>query len=268
MRKLSTTALLVFYFVAAISQDIVTSYNISRISSYIKVGNITPDTYSELKDSIMSMAREYHSADFVIDFLDTEGDYGMNAVILADSISKLPNRLGILIGQNTKGAAEQTAMFLRNAKKAVLVGTVTKGGLAPDVLLEANNDHLTAWYDSIQQYNILPETIKRYVYTHEVKSKYKNADAVLENFHDDGVLIDTMNKVAEEHGIKVNTAAFYYSGFVVMSLMHAELLKTVFPLDTRGYHKALNVPVQQVIYDTAVETLETAQYRDILFGES
>ncbi len=235
---------------------------------------ISPCTYTELADSMAALTKEYHSADFVIDLLHTEGDYGMNAVTLADSLLKrskaLPfntQRLALLIGQDTQGAAEQTAMFLRRVGRAILVGTPTRGGLMPDVLLYANNEHLTEWYDSLQRCDIPRLTAKRYAETHDVKSRYPSAELLLQDFHDDGVLTTTMNALAQEKGIAENDEAFYYSGFTLMSEIRAELIREVFPESPQVYYKALNIPIQQAIFE-AMTALQTEQYRQLLGSSS
>ncbi len=251
---------------AASAQDVVRCYNLSKISSYIKVDKIGPNTFDILKDSIDSLHERYHSVDFVLDLLHTEGDYGMNSVILADSITKYNYRLGILVGPHTKGAAEQTAMFLRNAKAAILVGAMTPGGLTTDLALEANDEHLTQWYDSICQNKIVEKAVRRYVSEKDVKSKYKTANDVLESFKDNAVLIDFVNEIGGAEGIRKNDAAFYYSGFTLVAELRAELIRQVYPDDIEIYYKAQNVPVQQAIYD-ARRIIESAAYRKIHNGE-
>ncbi len=266
MNRIALTLLLVIMTATVSAQDVVRCYNLSKISSYIKVDKIGPATFDILKDSIDSLHERYHSVDFVLDFLHTEGGYGMNAVILADSITKYNYRLGILIGPHTKGAAEQTAMFLRNAKAAILVGATTPGGLTADFVLESNDEHLTQWYDSICRHKIVEKAVRRYVSEHDVKSKYPTANDILKEFKDNAVLIDLVNEVGESEGIRKNDAAFYYSGFTVVSELRAELIHQVFPDDVVKYYEALNVPVKQAIFD-ARRIIESADYRKIHSGE-
>ncbi len=266
MNRIILALFLAMTTVAASAQDIVRCYNLSKISSYIKVDKIGPNTFDILKDSIDSLHERYHSVDFVIDLLHAEGDYGMNSVILADSITKYNYRLGILIGPHTKGAGEQTAMFLRNAKAAILVGAMTPGGLTADLKLEANDEHLTQWYDSICQKKIVEKAVRRYVSEKDVKSRYKTADAILTEFKDNAVLIDLVNEIGEAEGIRKNDAAFYYSGFTLVSELRAELIRQVYPDDKAKYYEALNVPIKQAIFD-ARRIIESADYRKIHAGE-
>lgn len=267
MKRIIMLAVFGLFLMSSYAQDVVASYNLSKISSYVKIDKITPETFSVLKDSITSLQKRYHSSDFVVDMLQTKGDYGMNAVILADSLAKYNNRLAMLIGPHTEGAAAQVAMFMNRSCRAVLVGAPTKDGLNPDILLESNENHLTQWYDSIHQAKILEKAAQKYAASKDVASLYKSAEDLLENFKDNGVLIDLINEIGAENGIKANKNAFYYSGYTVMSEIRAELIKIVYPNDKHTYFKAVNVPVQQAIFD-AMETIESAEYRKILFGES
>ena len=262
MKKLC--CFLVFALAPLISwgQDVVATYNISQISSYLKVNRIGDATFSEIKQNIDSLREKYHSADFVIDFLNARGDYGLAAVALADSLSMLDFRMAFIVGKQTERAAEQVAMFLRNAGRCIIAGDVTKGGLVPDIHLTTNNEYQTAWYDSIQSSHIIEKTIREYTRKTDVKAKYHDARKLLDNFGENGELIDLINAMAEREGIRKNDNAFYYSGYMVVSLMRAELLREVYPEARDLYHQALNVPVQQAI-QSAVGVMESSHYREL-----
>ena len=107
MKKLC--CFLVFALAPLISwgQDVVATYNISQISSYLKVNRIGDATFSEIKQNIDSLREKYHSADFVIDFLDARGDYGLAAVALADSLSMLDFRMAFIVGKQTEEKRQQ-----------------------------------------------------------------------------------------------------------------------------------------------------------------
>lgn len=265
MKRILLCALVCISFAAAYAQEVVAAYNLSRISSYVKIDSITPNTFSILNDSIASLRKQYHSSDFVIDMLTAKGGYGMNAVVLADSLSTYNYRLAMLVGTHSEGAAVQTAMFMRRAGKAVIVGARTSDGLVPDIVLDSNDDYLTQWYDSIHKANIVEKTVRKYVSSKDVSKIYKNADDLLENFKDNGVMIDLLNETAAENGIKENKTAFYYSGYTLLTEVRAELIRQVYPDERRVYFKALNVPIQQAIRD-AMDVIESADYRRILSG--
>lgn len=248
------------------AQDVEATYNLTQISSYLKVGHIGENTFAQVKCAIDSLNGKYHSADYVIDLLEAKGDYGINAVILADSLQTLNYRFAILVGRKTEGAAEQVAMFMRNARKAVLAGDKTRGGLVPDIRFVTNENYKTAWYDSICTSNILEKTAREYAIRNDVKTKYPSAEKLLMNFSENGELIFLLNEVAEREGIKQNDAAFYYSGFTTIANARAELVKAVFPEAVDIYHKALNVPIEQAI-DKAVKVMESKRYREILSAE-
>jgi hypothetical protein len=265
MKRLCLFLLLCASITAIYAQDVVASYNLSRISSYVKIDSITPNTFSILNDSIVSLRKQYHSSDFVIDMLNAKGDYGMNAVLLADSLSTCNYRFALLVGLHSEGAASQVAMFMRRAGKAVVVGAPTADGLMPDIVFDSDDGYLTQWYDSICEANIIQKAVEKYVSSKDVQKVYKNADDLLENFKDNGVMIDIINEVAAENGIKENKDAFYYSGYTLLAETRAELIKQVYPDDRHTYFKALNVPVQQAIHD-AMEVIESADYRKIISG--
>lgn len=248
------------------AQDVEATYNLTQISSYLKVGCIGETTFAQVKCAIDSLHGKYHSADYVIDLFETKGDYGMNAVVLADSLQTLNYRFAILVGQKTGGAAEQVAMFLRNARKAIVVGDKTQGGLVPDIRFVTNDRYKTAWYDSICASDILQKTAREYAVRNDVKAKYPTAEKLLMNFSENGELIFLLNEVAERDGIKQNDAAFYYSGFTTIANTRAELVKVVFPEAVDIYHKALNVPVEQAI-NHAVDIMESKRYREIISVE-
>lgn len=265
MRKL-LILLLLSVGISLNAQDVTATYNLSQISSYLKVGRIGGNTFHDVKGAIDSLHVKYHSVNFVIDFLETKGDYGMNAVILADSLQQLYYRMAFLIGKDTEGAAEQVAMFMRNANKAITSGDMTRGGLMPDLRLVTNDKYKTAWYDSICTNNICEKTAQEYARRNGVKAKYPTAEKLLDNFNENGELVFLLNEVAEREGVKQNDEAFYYSGFTTIAKARAELVKAVFPEAVDTYYKALNVPVQQAITN-AMNVIESKNYRRIIAGE-
>ena len=248
------------------AQDVTMAYNISRLSSYVKVDSVTLNTFTVLNDTVRSLHKRYHSSDFILDFLDAKGSYGMASVVLADSLSQCPYRFAILVGPHTEGAAEQTAMFLRNAKKAVLFGVNTPGSLSPDVELDSNEDYLTQWYDSLHQMKVVEKTAERYVAEKDLKSKYKDANDVFLNFDDNGYLSDMIVEVGEDNGVAYNKDGFFYSMYVLLSEVRAEIIRLVYPDDKEAYCKAKNIPIQQAVHE-AVNVIESAEYRRILSGE-
>ena len=239
-----------------------TAYELSELTSYIRLSRIADDTYSHLKSTIDSLDSQHHSANYVIDLLDTTGEYGIAAVVLADSLLRHRHRFAFIIGTHTGGAAEQLAMFMRNAKRCVTLGTQTNGGLAPDIRYQPNESYLTQWYDSICRNNIFEKAAREYAMRTDVKGEYHNADYFLKNFKENGDLIGVLNEVAEREGIKQNDQAFYYSGFHAVSRVSAELLRVVFPESPDFYQKALNAPIQQVITD-AKDIMESTYYRQL-----
>lgn len=266
MKRLALTAVFVLAMMTSFAQDVVAAYNVTPITSYIRIDSITHNTFSVLRDSIASLRHRYHSANFVVDMLHTKGGYGVDAVMLADSMSTCPWRFGILIGPRTEGGAQQTAMFLRRAGKAALFGNGTPDGLTPDIALPANDSYLTQWYDSIQRANVVSEAAEKYAATHPVRQKYSTANDFLINFLDNAVLIDYINEIASDKGIKADPDAFFYSGYMILSQARAEIVRKVYPDDPQSYYKACGVPIQQAVEDVA-SVLESAQYRSIVSGK-
>jgi hypothetical protein len=266
MNRLLLLLLFAVQTAAMRAQDVTVAYNLSRLSSYIRVDSVTPNTFSVLNDTVLSLRKRYHSSDFVLDFLNAKGGYGMASVVLADSLSQCPCRFAILVGPHTEGAAEQTAMFLRNAKKAVLLGVNTPGGLAPDVELDSNEDYLTQWYDSLHQMKVVEKTAEKYIAEKDLKSKYKDSNDVYLNFDDNGYLSDMLVEVSKENGVAYNPDGFFYSMYVLLSEVRAEMIRQAYPNDTAAYHKAHNVPIQQAVHE-AMRVIESAEYRKILSGE-
>lgn len=266
MNRLLISLLLCVMSSVCRAQDVSMAYNVSRLSSYIKVDTVTLNTFSVLNDSVRSLRKRYHSSDFVLDFLDAKGGYGMASVILADSLSQCPYRFAILVGPHTGGAAEQTAMFLRNAQKAVVFGVNTPGGLSPDVELDSNEDYLTQWYDSLHCMKVVEKTAERYVAERDVKGKYKDANDVFLNFDDNGYLADMIVEVGNDNGVAYSKDGFFYSMYVLLSEVRAEIIRLVYPDDREAYCKARNIPIQQAVHE-AVNVIESAEYRRILSVE-
>lgn len=266
MNRLLTTLLLCIVSSVCSAQDVTMAYNISRLSSYIKVDTVTLNTFTVLNDTVSSLRKRYHSSDFVLDFLNAKGGYGMASVVLADSLSQCPYRFAILVGPHTEGAAEQTAMFLRRAKKAVLFGVNTPGSLSPDVELDSNEDYLTQWYDSLHQMKVVEKTAQRYVAEKDLKARYKDGNDLFLNFDDNGYLSDMIVAVGKDNGVAYNKDGFFYSMYVLLSEVRAEIIRQAYPDDKAAYCKALNIPIQQAVHE-AVNVIESAEYRRILSGE-
>lgn len=262
MKHLIAFCLLLAMPLAGWSQDVTASYELSRLTGYIRLSHIGDGTCDELTAVIDSIDAKNHTANYVLDLLEADGDYGMPAVDVALQLLGQRQRFAILVGQKSGGAAEQVTMMMQNGKHAVTLGSQTKGGYLADVRYAANDKYLTQWYDSICRYNIAEKTAREYAKQYDVKAKYHNADDLLKNFKENGEMIDLLNEVAEREGIHQNDAAFYYSGFQVVSQCRAELIKVVYPESPDFYQKALNVPLQQVITD-AQNILESSKYRDI-----
>ncbi len=266
MKRLLLTLFLGILSFGCRAQDVTVAYNLSRLSSYVKVDSVTFGTFSVLNDTLRSLHKRYHSADFVVDLLNAKGGYGMASVLLADSLSQCPYRFAVLVGPHTEGAAEQTAMFLRNARKAVVLGVNTPGNLTPDKELDSNDDYLTQWYDSLHRMNVVEKTAERYISTKGLKTKYKNANDVYLNFDDNGYLSDMIVEVGKENGVAYNKDGFFYSMYILLTEVRAEMIRQAYPEDKATYHKAQNVPIQQAVNE-AMHVVESAEYRKILSGE-
>lgn len=249
------------------AQDVTATYNLSEISSYLKVGRISENTYHDMKCAIDSLHEKYYSADYVIDFLEAKDDSSANSVALADSLIRLNYRMAFIIGHDTENSAEQVARLVRKAGKAITSGDTTRGGLVPDIKLTTNEEWKTAWFDSIASCHFFEKTAQEYARTFDVKANYHNAKDLLKNFSDNGELITLLNEVAGREGIKQNDAAFYYSGFNAVARARAELIRVVYPDDVDIYNEALNVPVQQAIIQ-AMDIMESRQYRKLVAGET
>lgn len=262
MKHLVAFFLLMAMPLAGMAQDVTASYDLSRLTGYIRLSHIGEGTCDELSAVIDSIDARNHTANYVLDLLEADGDYGMPAVNVATMLLSQNHRFAIIVGQKSGGAAEQVAMMMQNGKHAVTLGSRTKGGYMPDVRYVPNDKYLTQWYDSISRNNIIEKTAREYARQNDVKAKYHNADDLLKNFKENGEMITLLNEVAEREGIKQNDAAFYYSGFQTVCMCRAELIKAVYPESPDFYQKAQNAPIQQVITD-AQNILESSKYRDI-----
>ena len=262
MPRTLTLILLAVLSLTASAQDVVGSYKLSELTSYLRLSKIGADTYHDLRAVIDSIDRRHHSANYVIDLQHTQGDYGMAAVTLADSLMTHRQRFAIIIGSESGGAAQQVAMFLWRAGRAITLGTVTADGLQPDILYSQNNSHMTEWYDSISAKGIMERAAKEYAHAFDVKATYPTADLLLDNVNENGALIGFILELAEKEGIARNDKAFYYSGYHTVSMARAFLVREVFPEAHDTYERALNVPVQQVIAD-AMEIMESQRWREM-----
>ncbi len=262
MKHLIAFCLLLAMPLAGWSQDVTASYELSRLTGYIRLTHIGDGTCDELTAVIDSIDAKNHTANFVLDLLEADGDYGMPAVDVALQLLSQRQRFAILVGQKSGGAAEQVAMMMQNGKHAVTLGSRTKGGYLADMRYVSNDKYLTQWYDSICRYNIAEKTAREYARLNDVKAKYHNADDLVKNFDENGEMIDLLNEVAGREGIRRNDAAFFYGGYQVLCRCRAELVKIVYPESPDYYQKALNLPLQQAITD-AQNILESSKYRDI-----
>ena len=263
MNRLVLLFVFIVQMAVSCAQDVTVAYNLSRLSSYIRVDSVTFNTFSVLNDTVVSLRKRYHSSDFVIDFLNAKGGYGMASVLLADSLSQSPCRFAVLVGPHTEGAAEQVAMFLRNARKAVLLGVGTPGGLTPDIELDSNEEYLTQWYDSLHQMKVIEKVAEKYIAEKGLKSKFKNANDVYLNFDDNGYLSDMIVEVGKENGVAYNKDGLFYSMYILLAETRAEMIKQAYPEDHSAYYKAANVPIQQAVNE-AKQVIESAEYRKIL----
>ena len=99
-----------------------------------------------------------------------------------------------------------------------------------------------------------------------MKSKYKDANDVFLNFDDNGYLSDMIVEVGEDNGVAYNKDGFFYSMYVLLSEVRAEIIRLVYPDGKEAFCKAKNIPIQQAVHE-AVNVIEGAEYRRILSGE-
>lgn len=265
-RRYITVLLLALGMTASLNaQDICAAFDLSKITSYVKVSQITTGTADELNGCIDELKQKYLTPDYIIDLTETDTPYSPAAMALADGLKNRTERMLFLVGPDTKGAAEQFAFMMRERGKGVIMGTKTQGELHPDVLLIANKDYKTEWYDSLKINNVPVVTAERYYKEHSARllERYPTAKKFFMNFDENANLVDCLYEVAAEKGITRNDASFFYCGFYVITDLRTALLRLLYPDSQKEYWMQRNAPLGDVI-NAAREILETSEYKRLL----
>lgn len=265
MKRYCALLLTIFVCLAIDAQDISCAYNLSKITSYVRVERITDNTARELSDTIRSLRERYHSADFVIDCLHTQGDFGEEAAWVAEVLLEKPQRVAILVGRDTQHSGEQVAVELRSQNKAVVIGDAGDSMMTVDAVLQSYDAYKNEWYESLHEKDVIAETVCRYISSNKVSlyAHYPDARSLYINYDENAPIVDMLNEVALDKGIQRNDDAFLYSGYMVLCEVRAEMMRQMYPDEKDYYFRSQNLPIETAI-SLARDILESARYREIL----